>query len=118
MHNWTKYNRAKYSKKEEGKLKCPFCEGYYHRLSSHTTQRHNITAYELKKHLGLPNNERLCSKKYIEKMREYNKENYKKVVENNLLKRGIKTRYTKGHSKTYKRRPEHIKRLQKHIKQI
>lgn len=83
---------------EEGKLICHICGRAFKRVTYHAYNEHKLTAYEYKKRFGLNNNEGLLIASTKEKLREYVKSNYDTVIKENLLEKGSKTRFKKGHS--------------------
>lgn len=99
---WTKSNRKTglrvYGQKALNKVKCPYCEGYYTRLASHTVQVHGINARAIKQELGQPVSRGLVFvEEYKENLRTKVAENYDKVVVENLIEKGRSTRYVDGH---------------------
>lgn len=97
MKRWTRRNRARYSQYELGKIQCPICNGWYHQLASHTTQRHDIDAIALKKLLNKPSFRGITSPQSHAKSREavYNNPH---CIEENLIQRGKPTRVRPGNN--------------------
>lgn len=118
MAKWDERNHAKYNKYEPNKIKCPFCKGYYKKLASHTTQRHQTNARELKKILGLDNKKGIVHPETRKILQEHVLKNKAKVIDQNLIQKGIETRFKPQHKINYKRSPQTLARLQKHIKRI
>ena len=115
-------NHAKYSAYAPDKYKCPLCPlsspAYYKKLALHTAQRHNTTARELKTLLGLDTKKGIISPERKQILRAHVSDNYDKVVAINLLKKGAPSRFTPHHTINYKRSPQTLERLKKHIKNI
>jgi len=109
-----KYNKTRYNQYEEGKIQCPFCGGWYHRVCLHTTQRHHITAKQYKKMFGFDNKKGITSPQSHKKSSDQTKLDKNGVISYNLIKQGKKTRLKPNHNKNYIRRPQTIARL-KHI---
>lgn len=82
---------------EEGRVICHICGRAFNKVLSHARQRHNISAKEYKKKFGLDLNKGLTSKSTKEALRKSVLKNYDKVVEENLIKNGEKTRFKEGH---------------------
>ena len=74
------------------KIKCKLCGRWYKQVGSHIAQRHNMTCKEYREHFNLPLKKGILPNDLRAKKRKSVFEN--KTVDN--LKRGIKTRYTKG----------------------
>ena len=108
------HNHKKYNQYEEGKIQCFICKGWYKKICSHTTQRHNLDAKAYKKLMGKDNKKGLICEKSKELARQRNKENFDIVVKENLLKKGAETRFKEGHKLgKYKRSPQTLERLKK-----
>lgn len=83
---------------EDGKPKCEICGKYYHRVMSHVRQKHEMNERDYKVNFGFDLLKGICSKESKEKSRKAVYENYEKVVQNNLVRKGAKTRFSDGHS--------------------
>lgn len=99
MQKWTLHNRKKYSQKAIGKIKCPYCNGYYYKLASHTTQRHGVNAHALKIELNVPQSRGLLCEAKRQHLRDLVYKNKNKVIDTNLLQKGKATRMQKGNTK-------------------
>jgi hypothetical protein len=101
----------------QGKIKCLECGLYYHKVLTHVIQRHEMTGEEYRERHGLYHSKSLVS----EDVKEIHRQiafNNPEVIEINLLKKGKKTRFTKGKVYQYKRRPQHIQELKQRFKNI
>ena len=97
----------------EGLIQCKICDKYYKFLGPHVRQTHKITLDEYKEEFGLNKTKSLITEEIKKIKREYVKKIYPEVVENNLIKKGRKTRYIKGDIRAgnYERREETLKVL-------
>lgn len=75
---------------------CHECGAAYAKLGQHISNHHDMTPTEYKDKHNLLHNTRLTNASYQEKMRNYNKKHYRKVVKKNLLKGGVLTRFRVG----------------------
>lgn len=75
---------------------CALCGRAYAKLGNHLWQAHQIDPITYLTNLNLPHNTRLTSVDFQEKMREYVRDNYDRVVEENLLQNGRNTRFVPG----------------------
>ena len=82
---------------EDGNPICEICNKSFKRVISHVRQKHDMNEREYKKTFGYDLKKGICSKKSAELSREKVFENYEKVVEKNLIKKGVKSRFTDGH---------------------
>lgn len=85
---------------EDGKPICHICGKGYDKLMSHVYQTHEITARDYKIEFGLDLNQGIMSEESKEKARKAVEENYDSIVVDNLLTKGVGTRFEKGHSRT------------------
>lgn len=83
---------------ENGLIKCEICGLYFARPTAHARQKHNITAKEYKKQFGLDNKKGVISKYSAQLSRDRVMENYDRVVSENLISGGIKSRFKEGDS--------------------
>jgi hypothetical protein len=81
---------------QEGKPKCEICGKHFDRLLSHVRQKHNMSALEYKKTYGLDTRKGICSEKSRKLSSKKAYENYEKVIADNLINKGSKTRFKKG----------------------
>lgn len=88
------YGRVEYD--QDGKPICEICGKSFDRLMAHARQVHEISARDYKIAHGLDIGKGICSKRSSELSRERVFENYDKVVAQNLIKNGQKTRFKKG----------------------
>lgn len=88
--------RGEVIKDDYGGIICHICGKAYNKLGCHVRQAHKMTAEEYKKEFGLCTTRGLISDKSKEKARQRNLENFDKVVADNLIKKGVDTRYKKG----------------------
>lgn len=89
-----KKGEVKYS--PEGLVVCHVCGKAYKKLMNHTWQIHGLTEKEYKLEFGLNANQGLICEETKQKMQTAVKKHYDKVVLNNLIKKGEKTRFFKG----------------------
>lgn len=94
VHPLPKKGEVEYD--DEGKLICHICGRAFRRLSSHAFRGHGVSAYTYKEMFGLNNNTGLLIESTKEMLREYNKNNYEKVVKENLINKGKDSRFKKG----------------------
>ncbi|MGL5713356.1 MAG: MucR family transcriptional regulator [Paraclostridium sp.] len=80
----------------EGKPICEICGRSFNKLGQHVYNSHGMSAKEYKIKFGLDLNKGLVAKSTKEKLQKANKDNYDKVVKNNLLKKGQYTRFKNG----------------------
>ena len=80
----------------EGKPKCEICGKHFDRVISHVRQKHNMSALDYKLKFGLDTSKGICSEKSrkLSSIKAY--ENYEKVIADNLINKGSKTRFKKG----------------------
>lgn len=113
-NNWQReYNDKKRAMCLEGLIKCEICGKYYKFLAPHLRQTHGVGTEEYKEEYGINRSRGLITKEIKEKKRFYVKEVYPDVIQNNLIKKGDKTRFKKG-DKTlgkYERRLETMRVL-------
>ena len=83
-----------------GDLICHICGQAHRKLIQHVYYKHNMSHNEYCDKFNLLHNTRLTRDDYQEKMRNYTTMYREKVVDNNLLKQGMKTRYKKGENGT------------------
>ena len=76
---------------------CPFCGEWFRALAYHTRQKHGIKAKELRQMMGLKSNYQLITPDLKSRHKEIVKDNFDTHVKNNLINKGNKTRYLKGH---------------------
>lgn len=82
---------------EQGRPICHVCGRAFNRVTSHANNAHGLSAYEYKEKFGLNNNTGLLIESTKNKLRNHIKNNYKKVVEDNLINKGKKYRFEDGH---------------------
>ena len=80
---------------DNGDPVCHICRKAYRKLGNHIKFKHHIDPNVYKERYGLTHNTRLCNQEYVEKMREYNIENWDVVVSRNLIEMGKGTRVSK-----------------------
>jgi hypothetical protein len=81
----------------DGKPICEICGLSFKRLMTHVRQKHDMSAVEYKKFYGLDLHTGICSPDSAAIAREHALNNYDKVIAENLLKGGNRTRFTNGH---------------------
>lgn len=81
---------------EDGQPKCEICGRYFTRVALHVRQKHEISEKEYKIQFGFDLKKGICSKESSEKSRIKALENYDKVIKENLIKNGEKSRFKKG----------------------
>lgn len=82
---------------EDGLPKCEICGKFFDRVISHVRQKHEMNEREYKKEFGFDLKKGICSKESSEKTRVRTLENYDKVIDLNLVTKGVKTRFRQGH---------------------
>lgn len=105
------YKKVRYD--EDWLVICELCWGSYNKLGCHIRLKHNILTRDYRKMFWLDNNARLMSKASIELARKRNRENYDKVVVQNLIKKGVNTRYYIWHEWRFREKcsPQTMARL-------
>jgi len=88
-------NMIKYDK--NGLPTCELCGKSFSRLMAHVRQTHNMNARSYKKQFGLDISIGILSKESRLKSSKAVHKNYAKVVTENLIKKGKKTRYKDNH---------------------
>lgn len=81
----------------KGKPICEICKKSYNRVLAHVRQVHNMSEKEYKTTFGFELGKGICSKESSQLSRERTLANYDKCIGKNLIIRGKKTRYSKGH---------------------
>jgi hypothetical protein len=79
-----------------GNYYCHICGKSFKKLMTHVYYKHNMTAEEYKREFGLYVTKGIMSKEAKELARLRNLENKEVVIDRNLIKRGVATRYKKG----------------------
>jgi hypothetical protein len=88
------YGKVEYD--SEGKPICEICQKSFNRLLCHVRQKHKISERDYKKTYGLDLSKGICSSESSEKTRIKTLENFDKVIGQNLIKNGEKSRFKKG----------------------
>jgi hypothetical protein len=88
------YGQVEYN--EEGLPMCEICGQHFDRILTHARIKHDISAKDYKQSFGLDVKKGICSQRSRELSRERVMENYDKVVKENLIANGVKTRFYKG----------------------
>lgn len=111
------YQRERAEKRAEqaqpGKIPCLICKRYYVKPIAHAWQKHGLYEREYKQYAGLDHKKGVIPAEHKELLAQHVKRNFKKVVAQNLLKKGIATRFSPGHTFNYKRSPQTLARLKK-----
>lgn len=81
---------------EDGQVLCEVCGLYFDRVATHVRQKHNLLAVAYKKMYGFDTKKGICSPQSAEISRKNNKAHYDRVVVQNLLKGGLKSRFKEG----------------------
>jgi hypothetical protein len=81
----------------EGKPKCEICGEHHDRVLSHVRQKHGMSAKDYKVKFGFDSRKGICSKESSEKTRRKTLENRELVIDKNLIQKGSKSRFKKGH---------------------
>jgi hypothetical protein len=102
---------------DEGKPKCEICGKYFSRVLSHVRQVHMLNEREYKIRFGLDLKKGICSKESSLRSRMKVFENYDKVVKDNLIKKGKKSRYVKGQGTSKYVSEQTRKRLKERLKE-
>lgn len=113
-----KKGEVKYS--PDGLVICHVCGKAYKKLMNHTWQIHGLTEKEYKLEFGLNATQGLICEETKQKMQIAVKKHYDKVVLNNLIKKGEKTRFFKGSEgrSRSKIRAQELNRLRSYAKKI
>lgn len=74
---------------------CHICCKAIRKLGNHIAFKHKISQNEYRERFGLYHKTRLSNVEYINKMHDYSLDNYEKVIYENLIKCGKKTRTSK-----------------------
>lgn len=123
IHSRCKYAEISYD--HEGKPICHICGKSFKKLMTHVWQKHNMSAYDYKKTFGLETTKGIMCQESVEIARLRNKQNYDKVVKENLLTKGEPKRFQigwEGRTKdkvspmTRKKLKENISRTPTHLK--
>lgn len=88
------YGKIEYN--DEGLPMCEICGEHFNRVSAHVRQIHGMSAREYKKHYGFDLIKGICSKESAERTRVTTIANFDKVIAENLIKGGEKTRFKDG----------------------
>ena len=81
----------------KGKPICEICKKSFSRVLSHVRQVHHMSAKEYKLTYGFELGKGICSRQSSELSRERALANYNRCIENNLIIRGKRTRFSDGH---------------------
>lgn len=81
---------------EKGNPRCHICGKSYKKVLSHVWQKHGMSAEEYKKKFGLDLNKGLICEETRKTLQQHIKNNYNKVVTENLINKGKNTRFEKG----------------------
>lgn len=76
---------------------CEICGKSFNRVLSHVRQKHDMNERDYKLKFGFDLRKGICSKESSEATRVKTLENYDKVIGQNLLNGGVKSRFTDGH---------------------
>lgn len=89
-------NYGEIIKTPDGRLVCHICGKAFNKLGAYVVQKHKITSYDYKKIFGLNVSIGLISDNHREHLHDMAIKNYDVVVKENLIKKGINTRYVIG----------------------
>lgn len=81
---------------ENGMVVCHICGKSYNKLGAHTWNGHRLRAREYRKMFGLDVTKGICTQELKAVLQENVERNYGKVVQENLIAKGAKTRYKEG----------------------
>jgi hypothetical protein len=81
---------------EDGKPMCEICGKHFHRVIYHVRQKHDMNERDYKKEFGFDVKKGICSLESKDKSRKAVFDNYDKVVSNNLIEKGAKSRFKVG----------------------
>lgn len=84
---------GKIERDEHDRPICHICGQAYTKLGCHIAFKHHMLVKDYKKEFGLHNNTNLTSLVYKQKMRRYIEENKDIVITENLLHKGLATRF-------------------------
>lgn len=82
---------------DSGKPICEICKKSFNRVLCHVRQVHQMSEKEYKLAFGFDLYKGICSKESAELSREATLANYQKCIVVNLIHRGKRSRFTKGH---------------------
>jgi len=88
------YGKIEYDSK--GKPICEICGKSFKRVLSHARQKHDINERDYKVTYGLDLKKGICSEESSEKTRIKTLENFDKVIKDNLINKGSKSRFKNG----------------------
>lgn len=80
----------------KGYVICHICGQSYNKLGSHIANKHHMSVEDYKEIYSLPQNVSLASAEHKAKMRRYNAMYRDRVVYDNLINRGMNTRFVPG----------------------
>ncbi len=80
----------------DGKPMCEICGKHFHRVICHVRQKHDMNERDYKKEFGFDLKKGICSLKSKEKSQKAVFDNYEKVVADNLIVKGAKSRFKNG----------------------
>jgi hypothetical protein len=100
------------------KLPCVVCGKYYIKPVAHAWQIHQVDAVQYKEYAGLDKGRGVIPEYHREILREHALKNRDKVINENLLIKGRKSRFTKGDERVgrYTRSPQTLERLKNQLK--
>jgi hypothetical protein len=113
---WTIANRNKQNTRPHPhKIQCQICKLFYRKVISHVWQRHNMTGREYKEMIGVDQNKGLIHEDHRNLLHDHALKNKELVIDVNLLRKGVSTRYKKGTPNIgkYKRSAQTLARLKK-----
>jgi len=82
---------------DQGLPKCEICGKYFKRVLSHVRQKHFMPEREYKTMFGFDLRKGICSKESSELSKNKTLSNFDKCIKNNLLSKGNKSKFIKGH---------------------
>ena len=80
----------------DGKVICHICGKSFNKVLAHVWQKHGLSAKEYKIKFGLNTTKGIVSESTREKCQKAVRDNFDKVVVNNLINKGTATRFTVG----------------------
>lgn len=81
---------------DDGKPICEICGRSFKRVLNHVRQKHDMNEREYKLKFGFDLSKGICSEESSQATREKTLENYDRVIKDNLIKKGKKSRFKPG----------------------
>lgn len=95
------------------KIQCLICNGYYTKPMAHVWQVHGISAREYKEHFELYVSKGIIPSGHRELLRNHALDNSDVIIKQNLIEKGVQSRFYIGHTVNYTRTEKHKEDLRK-----